>query len=295
MYATIYRRGLHVALGALLIGSVLAGCNVFGGLDAADDEDPQVLLRDARAALERGDPQAALDDLERAFALDPTDPEIRIELAGARFAVAEIDLLTLKGIVDHINGEPANKTRKTHATGARKAADRHCTFDEDPETLESFDYTEAPEYQQIRAEIEMIIDTRDLLDGVRPADLAALPEETQARWYLARAFVRIVLAVDAIHAEGEQIEATLYRLPAAQNSIGLCAASASALEEAEARIKCDHLPQILQGLDELKQRSTLLDDAEVSGIIEELQQAADVVGAQLDSNVIRFCSTVAEE
>lgn len=287
MHTTTYSRVWCAVLGGLLLGGVLAGCNVFGGI-GEDSDDPQVLLRDARAALDRGDPQTAVGYLEQAFEMDPNDPEIRIELAGARFAVAEIDLLTLKGLVEHINGGASSQAR---ASGAGKAGGAHCTFDADPETLESFDYTAAPEYQRIRAEIEMFVDARDLLDGIRPADLAALPEETRARWYLVRAFTRIALAIDAIHDEGERIDAALYRLPAEQNSIGICAASASALEAAEARIKCDHLSQILQGLDELEQRSLLLDDADISGIIDELRQAVDVVGAQLGSNVIRFCST----
>lgn len=283
---------LRAALSGLLLCGVLAGCNVFDGIGAESD-DAQVLLQDARAALDRGDPHEAVRYLERAFELDPTDPEIRIELAGARFEATDLDLITLKGLTEHISGtaRPSEATAAVRVGG--KAEGGYCTFGTDPGGLDVFDYTAAPEYQQVRAEIETFVAARDLLDAIRPVDLEALPEETRAQWYLIRAFTRIALAVDAINGEVERIEATLYRVPGPQDSIGICAISKSALEEAEARIKCTHLPQILKGLDELAVRSRLLDEAEVSGLIDDLQQAVDVIGAQLNSNAIRFCTTTA--
>lgn len=286
----MHRYSLRATLWSLLLCGVLAGCNVFEGI-GSDSDDPQVLLRDARVALDRGDVQAAIDDLERAFELDSTHPEIRIVLAGARFKAADLDLITLKGLIEHING--VTETSSASQSVRHKANDAYCTFSADGGELEAFDYTEAPEYQHIRAEIETFVAVRDLLDGVRPSDLEELPEEVRAQWYLTRAFTRIALTIDAINEEVEQTEATLYRLTQQQNSIGICAASRPALEAAEVRIKCEHLPQIVQGLDELTVRSQLLDEADISGVIDDLRQAVDIVGAQLNSSVIRFCSVTA--
>lgn len=288
----MYRYSLHIALSGLFLCGVWAGCNVFEGIgEDAGSDDPQVLLHDARAALDRDEPETAVGYLERAFELDPDDPEIRIELTGARFAAADVDLITLKGLVEHINSGAGLQASASRRAG--KANGRYCTFDADPATLEVFDYTSAPEYQRFREVIETFIEARDLLDGIRLADRERLTEALRAEWYLLRAFTRIVLAIDAINAEVERIEATLYRVPDRGNSIGICAVSEDALDAAKVHIRCDLLPQILQGLDELRARSDLLDDAEIGGVIADLERAVDVVGAQLDINVIRFCSVSA--
>lgn len=285
-------RGLsRIALWVTVGGAMLlAGCNVFEGFgEEGAGNDPQVLLQDARTALDRGDASTALTYLERAFALSSQDPEIRITLGQARLAVADIDLFTLKGMVDHIN-EAGTEPVVTSAVRAKNDGS-FCTFEEDPASLVIFDYTAAPEYQQIRDQIETLLDVRDLVARIPASDRDALSESVRAEWYFVRAFTRIALAIDAINGEVERIDATLYRVPSRENSLGICAASEAALEEAEARIKCDHLPQILTGLDELEVRSQLLDEADVSGVLDDLQVAANVVGAQLESSIVRFCST----
>ena len=283
---------------AFLCAALLVGCNVFDGLGGeGESDDPNVLLQDARAALSRGEPQAAVRYLERAHALDPSNPEVRIELVGARFAQAEIDLITLRSLINYINGEeeePAAAAARTHSQQPQANGD-FCTFDADRSALEEFDYTSASAYQAIRDQINTFEAAHELLDGIRPAALNDLPDAVRARWYMSRAFTRIALAIDAINSEVEQIEATLYRLPSLQNSIGICAASEQALSKAEARIKCDHLPQIVVGLEELEMRNQLLDNADVSGVLDDLRQVVDIVGAQLDSDVIRFCSTRAAQ
>lgn len=284
------RAVLHLVVCAFVCAALLAGCNVFDGLgDEGDSGDPNVLLQDARAALSRGEPQVAVQYLDRAYSIDPSNPEVRIELAGARFAQAEVDLLTLRELVTHINGDEGSVAPATLTP--KQDHGPFCTFDADRSGLEEFDYTSAPAYQAIREEIATFEAARELLDGIRSAAFSELPEETRAQWYLARAFTRTALAIDAINREVERIEATLYRLPSVQNSIGICAASEQALSRTEVRIKCDHLPQIVVGLEELEIRNWLLDDADVSGVLDDLRQAVDVVGAQLDSDVIRFCST----
>jgi len=259
----MHKSPVRAAVCVFFLCGMLAGCNVFDGLgEEGDSNDPYVLLRDARAALSRGEPQEAVRYLERAFDLDPNNPEVRIELVGARFAAAEVDLLTLGRLVDHINGEGDTTSTALNAAWQGKANGAFCTFDADPSELEMFDYTSAPEYQQIRDHIDTFVAAHDLLEGIRPAALGGLSEEARAQWYLTRAFTRIALAIHAINEEVARIDATLYRLPRFRNSIGICAASESALDQAEARIKCDLLPQILVGLDELEMRSQLLDDAD---------------------------------
>ena len=282
---------------AVVCASLLAGCNVFDGLGGeGESEDPEVLLQDARAALSRGEPEAAVRYLERAYSLDPTNPEVRIELVGARFARAELDLITLQQLVDDINGEADNGETDPPVASARRHEVAHqeqdgfCTFDEDRSSLEEFDYTASSAYQSIQVQIDTFRAARDLLDGIRPVVLNSLPDRVQAQWYLTRAFTRVALAVSAVNEEVEQIDATLYRLPSLQNSIGICASSEQALSEAEVQIKCDHLPKIVRALDELEMRNQLLDNPDISGVLDDLRLAVDVVGAQLDSDVIRFCS-----
>lgn len=87
-----------------LLTALLAGCSA---LDTApgegESDDPNVLLRDAEAALQRNEPALAVDYLRRAADLQPLDTplgiNVRIRLSTALLETAGVDALTLQQMV----------------------------------------------------------------------------------------------------------------------------------------------------------------------------------------------------
>ncbi len=95
---------------ALLV--LVAGCNVYEPFhQEGGSDDPAKLLADAKVALANGEPQKALDLLDRAIALAPDDPQIRYYHAVAIIRVNDIDFLTFFDALGNVNlGEaPAGK------------------------------------------------------------------------------------------------------------------------------------------------------------------------------------------
>lgn len=152
------------ALAALL---VIAGCNV---LDPAYDEggDVQALLEDARYARADGDFDRAANLLEEAYAQEPTNPEVRLELAGTllqREGLNSIDLVSqVVAFVREHEAEPS---------GQRSGSADSCSWDS-AEPTQAFDPSAFPEYQAILDARPVLNQVRDLLAG---PDGAILPPE----------------------------------------------------------------------------------------------------------------------
>lgn len=113
------------ALPVLVLALVLGGCNAFSFQEGAPGDSPEELLESARAAMDVGDYDKAVDHLERAHDADPEHAAVRVELAAALFAAEGIDALTLQQAAENLSGSVESATNALTAdaltTGALTA------------------------------------------------------------------------------------------------------------------------------------------------------------------------------
>lgn len=165
----IFQRSLAPALLAALL--VVAGCNV---LDPAYDEggSVQALLEDARYARANGDFDRATELLEAAYAQEPDNPQVRLELAGTLLQREDLNSIDLVSQVTDfmrrsLDGE----------AGHRGGAADSCSW-EGAEPTQPFDPGAFPEYHEILEARPVLNRVRDLLAGpdgaILPPALVAL-------------------------------------------------------------------------------------------------------------------------
>lgn len=249
----------------LLLVSVGAGCNVFGGLSEENSDDPEVLLSEARAALTQGQPDRAVDLLREALAADSSNAEVRVELASAMLEARDVDIVTLRSMGRFIIGdEKRTSISNTHESG-------RCTFDQEPVSLPVFDYEDAPEYQ-VFVENEAVFEEVQALLGDERIDFEALAAELRARRLLVGAFADIATAVLEINRRIKALDATLYRLPS--GAIGLCAPTPEDRFQLEKDIVCALLPRIEAALEELNARNGLIGREPDEGVIIDIVRDA---------------------
>ena len=99
-----FSRYVYVGLLALCSVGLLGGCNVFGSgsLDEGDSVDE--LVADADVAMTKGNYDAAVESLEKAYDEEPDNPEVRIKLSKALYGQQGITVVDLKRVVDYISG-----------------------------------------------------------------------------------------------------------------------------------------------------------------------------------------------
>ncbi len=149
-------------LAALL---VVAGCNV---LDPAYDEggSVQTLLEDARYARATGDFDRAAELLEAAYAQDPDNVQVRLELAGTLLQREGLNSIDLVGqVTDFVRRSLDGEA------GHRGGSADSCSW-ESAEPTRPFDPGAFPEYRQILEARPVLNQVRDLLAG---PDGAILP------------------------------------------------------------------------------------------------------------------------
>lgn len=165
---TIQRFFAPSLLAALL---VVIGCNV---LDPVYDEggSVQTLLEDARYARANGDFDRAAELLEAAYAQEPEDAQVRLELAGTllqREGLNSIDLVSQ--ITDFMRRSLDDEA------GHRSGSADSCSW-EGLEPTRPFDPGAFPEYRAILDARPVLNQVRDLLAGpdgaILPAELVAL-------------------------------------------------------------------------------------------------------------------------
>ena len=92
---------------------IIAGCNAFEFMyEEGNSDDPDIILDDARIALQNGDTEKAIELLEKALDKAPDSQEIKIELASALFQHRDIDLLVMKDMADYISNSDATIDEK---------------------------------------------------------------------------------------------------------------------------------------------------------------------------------------
>lgn len=127
---------LRSAVFVLALALLLGGCNAFSFQDGPSGDSPDELLESARAAMDAGDYNKAVEDLERAHDADPEHAAVRVELAAALFAAEGIDALTLQQAAEHLSGS-VESTTESLTTGPsagkyQRTSDLVCTDGADP-------------------------------------------------------------------------------------------------------------------------------------------------------------------
>lgn len=163
------RRMRLLGAAALLAAVLLAGCNL---LDPVYDDGRDVasLLEDARFARAAGDYDRAINLLERALRIDPSNQTVRLELAVTLMRRDQLSLLHLESVTAHLlSGRGAS------GAAGRPAGEVACTFGEDA-TLEPFDPQALSDFNAISAARTTLARILELLNQPASADEApAMP------------------------------------------------------------------------------------------------------------------------
>ena len=159
------RLATTVFVALALLATVATGCNVYEGLyEEGESENAEVLLEDARIALQQDRPQEAVEHLRKALGhTQDNNPllrkQIQIKLASAVLQVQSINVLILKRIAENLNGD---------ANGAfGKSQGPACLFPAHHEQT-PFDPTEGIDIDQLGnpASEAALAESRDLVANV---------------------------------------------------------------------------------------------------------------------------------
>ena len=261
-----------------LVMLIAAGCNAFEFMyGSPDSTDPDVILEDARIALQSGDAEKAVDLLEKALEKAPSNQEIRIELSSALFQANDIDLLVMKDLADFISEE-----KPPSASKYPQQQDASCTFSEPPETTRILQFEAEEAYLQLANNTETLDRAIELLIGALEIDTTEdLADHIVGNAYLMRAIASMGGAVLNIKATADSLGATLHQRT--NNSIGYCAPSPEALAEVESFILCEQLPVFNAAIEDLLLRQDLLG-------LTESELANAVVQARNELNTVNSLS-----
>ena len=268
------------ALAALLMAALLvAGCNVYEGLyEEGASDDPEVLLEDARIALQRNEPATAAGHLRKALAQTAEgsvlQKRVQIKLASAVLQTEQIDALSLSQMARTFSGEGTGSTAKHQGPVCNfPATHERALFD--PTADIDFERLGSTESREARTEAAALI-TRVFShpgsgsDAVFPCDdagmdaaIADLQHHGLTDAEIAEALVDYAVVVstesylDVVAAGGG--EATFYYVaaPGGTEYVGTCFPEAAACEATLDRTAAN-LPQLDCSTRLLQKRAVLL-------------------------------------
>lgn len=165
------RNNTFLSLAGLAALLLVAGCNV---LDAAYNEGGSVgnSIEDAQHARATGDFERAERLLRDALEQEPGNAVVRTELSSTLMQREQINLLSLEGVTRHILDEIETMTE---GDGARGMSADSCTWNS-TEPTQPFDPRAVEEYDEIVADIPVLLEVIDLLnEPATPADPAVIP------------------------------------------------------------------------------------------------------------------------
>ena len=274
---------------------LLSGCNVFETFyEEGTSSSAEVLMQDARAALERGDTEKAKAYLERAHENDPENAEVRVELSAVELRSSDVTILRIKELADYVQeasaeagqgAVQADARMEAHGTYAFNNTNRTCNFDQarypNPPV---FDYTALEAFERIKQREAVLARVQELL---REVDGASLERRQHARLLLMDAIVRIARTVLTLQDAADRAGVTLYRL--SNDAIGACANAGAVLEAFEGVLKCELVADLVRARDGLQQRLDLLDNPRGSASAEILDVLDEAI-TRLDEQLALDCS-----
>ena len=265
----------------VVLALVLAtGCNVYEGFyEEGASDDPEVLLEDARIAMQRNEPDKAVDHLRKALSKadkgSTVEKRVQIKLASAILQTQEINALTLSRMARTFSSE-ANKA------GAGKTAGEVCNFPAE-HSRESFDPHAGIDFGRLgseesvaaRSEASALIadvfnQTTTSSSPTFPCDDAGMDQaiaDLQAQGMtdaeIAEALVdyAVVLSttayVDVVNVGGDLAEFFYATPPAGADYIGICFPDVATCE-ASVAATTDNLPSFDCATRLLQKRAALL-------------------------------------
>jgi tetratricopeptide (TPR) repeat protein len=264
-------RQIHLLLMVVSMLFMSAGCNVFEPFYSEGASDnPDVLLDDARYALMNGDPDKAVSILEKAYAIDSTNTEVRVELASALFQANGIDLLMMKDLAEFI-------TESSGSAGAfaGKNPDKNfgnplaCSFVGTSSDYQALQFETEPAYLTIIEHSAVIDRVAALIEGIADTgdDLSA---NARANQQMTRAIANLAAAIKLITGAAEQAGGGIYTIG---NGVGYCAPDEVALQALEATIICEAVPYLDRAVEALAARQAILDsdDAEFFELVQDVR------------------------
>ncbi len=234
---------------------IVSGCNAFEFMYGGESDEPDVLLDDARIALQNGDAEKAIGLLEKALEKDPDNSEIKIELSSALFQANDIDLLVMKDLAAFISETPAV---------APKAIASHvdaCNFREDILATTILDFSQDEAFQLLYEHTDVIERAIALLQDVLDGDgITSLPDNILSNAHLMRAISNLAATVIDIDIYADLAQVTLHWLP--RGGIGYCAVDQETLTQFETFVLCEKMPAIDQAVEDLVSRQSLFGDTD---------------------------------
>ncbi len=256
---------------------IVSGCNAFEFMYGGDSDEPDVLLDDARIALQSGDAEKAIGLLEKALEKAPENSEIRIELSSALFQANDIDLLVMKDLAEFISETPA---------AAPKAGATHvdaCNFREDISITTVLDFTQDEAFQLLYENAEVLERALELLQDVLDGDgLTSLPDNILSNAHLMRAISNLAMAVIDINTYAELAQVSLHWLP--RGGVGYCAVDQETLTQFETFVLCEKMPAIDQAVEDLVSRQALFSDVD-----SELVSAVSDARSEIANSITASC------
>lgn len=234
---------------------IATGCNAFEFMYSDDSDEPEVLLDDARLALQTGDTDKAIELLTKALEKAPENAEIKIELSSALFQANDIDLLGMKELAEFISEPPSVSGKQVSGMQTSDYTTDTCNFQSTLSATE-LQFTQSPAYQSLESNVDVleqsIVLLSQTLDNEEADDLA---ENLLSNGYLMRAISNMAISVIEVKLQADAAGAKLYRLPG--GNIGYCANDAESLAQLETFVVCDKLPTINHAINDLISRQSL--------------------------------------
>ncbi len=261
-----------------------AGCNVFEPFyEAGSSDDPEVLLDDARYALQNGEPDKAVAILEKAFAVDSSNAEVRVELAAALFLANGIDVLVMKDLAEFITESSSSAGKHQRFNTSQALA---CSFAGNEAEVRTLHFEEEPAYLTIVEHSPIIDRVMALVDGVLDNE-GNLSGNTDANRQMTRAIANLSAAIKLITRAVELAEGDIYSVG---TSIGYCAPTQEALDAIETAIVCGRgaLHYLDNAAHALGRRQQLIDsdDTEFVDLVQDLRdEISATVSATCDIDV----------
>ncbi len=275
---------LRVTATLLLLCLPLAGCNVFESFqNEGSSSDPDILLQDAKAALDRGEPEKARDYLRKAHENDPDHPGVRIELSAVELEIRGISVLLIRDLADFTRENSPTGSSASVVDGNARFADQVCNFSraEEP-SAEVFNYAELDAYLTLSSHDDALEVVIELLEGITVHDLS---KHQRARLFMLDSTVRIARSIVRLQRVADEFDVTLYRL--ASGAIGACANLSDGLEAFEEIASCELLDDLKTALNGLKHREELISSGSNSAlqeIIAALEEAISLLDEELDTD-----------
>ncbi len=149
----------------------VAACNVFDGLyEEGTSSSSDVLLSDARTAIEDGRVDDAVRHLTKAHERHPKNVEVRVELATALLTQHKIDVLLISDLANQIEGEIDGASKQSNCS-----EEHSCHFDcSAAKSARPFSYKDSEAYRTLEEALD-VLEQVDVLVSIPLEELGAEP------------------------------------------------------------------------------------------------------------------------